>query len=90
MTSSVFSVIQYKTVYKKTITIRNVTQAVNQTEDSAHNITDALAAVNITMTMQTIQVWEHHHDDADHTGMRTAVGCVLFTFPSEGNPIHWI
>ncbi|XP_062306920.1 excitatory amino acid transporter 4 isoform X1 [Osmerus eperlanus] len=71
---------QYKTVYKKTITIRNVTQAVNQTEDSSHNTTDGLAAVNISTILQTIQESvEEVVPMSGSSGGVNALGLVVFS-----------
>ncbi|XP_046870488.1 excitatory amino acid transporter 4 [Hypomesus transpacificus] len=71
---------QYKTVYKKTITIRNVTQAVNQTEEFSHNTTDALANVNITTVLQTIQESvEEVVPMSGSSGGVNALGLVVFS-----------
>ncbi|XP_067085652.1 excitatory amino acid transporter 4 isoform X2 [Osmerus mordax] len=71
---------QYKTVYKKTITIRNVTQAVNQTEDSSHNTTDALAVGNISTILQTIQESvEEVVPMSGSSGGVNALGLVVFS-----------
>lgn len=52
--------LQYKTVYKKTVHIRNVTATLNLTDSL--NVTESKLSMNLSRVLHTIQVggrWSH-------------------------------
>lgn len=51
--------LQYKTVYKKTVYTRNVTVTLNLTDSL--NVTDSALSMNLSTVLHTIQVGVYKH-----------------------------
>uniref|UniRef100_A0A8C6SGF6 Amino acid transporter n=1 Tax=Neogobius melanostomus TaxID=47308 RepID=A0A8C6SGF6_9GOBI len=69
---------QYKTMYKKTVHIRNVTEALNLTE--SFNITESSPSLNLTRVLHTIQeTVEERVPVSGSSGGVNALGLVVFS-----------